>query len=149
MKLQEIKEIIENYTGVDFCRRTHRRDLADIRSIFIYCAFRYADEFKSYHKLGEFLNRDHSTVVATRKRFYDLYDRDDDFTNQANIIINLVKTTKENEPKISISIDDMNYLDLRRQYLKKCKSANYYKTKYDELKRKHDKILSIELQKVS
>lgn len=61
-----LKEIIENYTNLDFTKKTHKRAYTDSRAIFSKILI---DEKHKKSSIARFLNKNHATVIHYEKVF--------------------------------------------------------------------------------
>ncbi len=145
MKIKEIKEIVDNYTGLDIATKSNKQPYTNARAIFNYCARRYANEYVSYEMLGETLNCTHATVMNSIKRFYDFIDTEPEFRNLTSQIVDAILEVKKAIPDPKHEVDDLKYTSLRARYYKaKNTIKSQYMQYFGTIKRLNKKLAKLE-----
>ena len=141
MKILEIKEIVENYTGLDITVKSNKQHYTNARAIFNYCARRYASEYVSYQTLGDILNCTHATVMNSINRFYDFVDTEPEFHYLTSQIVDAILEVKKANPDPIYDVDDLKYNSLRARYFKAKKTIkSQYAQYYETIKRLNTKL---------
>lgn len=84
--LKDYRNTIEDQTGIDVQVPGRTRDKTDLVKIFCHHAKKNNQKI-SYQTIGEFLNRDHSTIIHSCNSYLSLYTTDKDFKDKAEFFI--------------------------------------------------------------
>ncbi len=68
--------------------KKRQRGIVNARKIFVGICYEIIPEVINTLKLGEFLNKDHSTIIYARETFYDLIKTDRDFKRSYDAVKN-------------------------------------------------------------
>ena len=121
MKIEyRLKEIILQETNIDITKNSRKRNVIEIRALY----FKLLKEFNpalTLEQIGETVNKDHSTVIHSLKR-YDMYEKWNNYLKQLSYII-------------THKINDENIVDLNDNASLKF-----------ELRKARNKIDSLELE---
>jgi hypothetical protein len=72
-EFDELKDIIQSVSGFDIHRRSKKTEFVYARMVF-YALTRNIGY--TYQNIGDYLNKDHATVLVGQRKFYDLITRD-------------------------------------------------------------------------
>ena len=119
ISLADIKHFVENELKINISRNTRKREYVYARAIF----FKLCKEFshQTLSKIGEFVGRDHASVIHGLYVFDVIVLHNDSILNSYTKIRN--KIFEETE-------DD----------LRKYNRENYYKIKYEQLLEEHQEL---------
>tara|TARA_R110002050_G_scaffold71667_3_gene154057 strand:+ start:945 stop:1400 length:456 start_codon:yes stop_codon:yes gene_type:complete len=84
--LNHYRNTILDQTGIDVKLPGRIRDKTDLVKIFCHHA-KKNNHTISYQTIGEFLNRDHSTIIHSCNSYISLYTTDKDFKDKAEFFI--------------------------------------------------------------
>ena len=70
---EELRNIIQSVSGFDIHRRSKKTEFVYARMVF-YALTRNIGY--TYQNIGDYLNKDHATVLVGQRKFYDLITRD-------------------------------------------------------------------------
>lgn len=112
MKIKQIKEIFDNYVGVDIGSKKRSRKYADIRFMFMYACYKHSTDYVTLGNIGKAINRDHSTVIHGLNQFKHLIDNDTAFRDYYMQIEKIIEDSITKEDK-----KDFIYVDFSRKKL--------------------------------
>lgn len=128
VKQHELKSILESVfrvTSVDVTERSNRSEVADAVKIFSFIAREHTNN--NFKEIGEFINRDHSTIVIACNRYGDLYKTDTEFRNKADGCLSKFFAEEGEEQPKEVDIESIND-DLKKcDHYTLCKIKNYIK----------------------
>ena len=128
VKKQQLKSILESVlrvTDVDVKEKSNRHEVADSVKIFSHMAREYTNN--NFKDIGEFINRNHSTIVIACNRYGDLYKTDSEFRFKADRCLSKFFAEDGEEQPKEVIIESINE-DLRKcDHLTLCKIKNYIK----------------------
>ena len=81
----EYKNTIQDETGIDVRERGRTRDKSDLLKIF--CYYSREKQGFTYQSIGDYLNRDHATIIHAVKSFNSLYYSEDEFRSKAEFFM--------------------------------------------------------------
>lgn len=117
--LKKIKESVEAHFNVNLSARDRKRKVVDARTVYIHIAYRKTK--KSLSAIGEYINRDHSTVLYHVGKFKDLMKTDRDFKRKFEEFMRLYADGFENlnvksiDNEIEWHLAKVESLKLKRQ----------------------------------
>ena len=80
MTCEEIKEFVKSEFGIeDLEKNTRQSDYIKARFAFCYLCYKYSTELLTYRKVGEYIKRDHATVMYNLKEFPYIIESDKQF----------------------------------------------------------------------
>ncbi|RPG88524.1 MAG: hypothetical protein CBD69_000235 [Crocinitomicaceae bacterium TMED209] len=128
VKQHELKSILESVfrvTSVDVTERSNRSEVADAVKIFSFIAREHTNN--NFKEIGEFINRDHSTIVIACNRYGDLYKTDTEFRYKADGCLSKFFAEEGEEQPKEVDIESIND-DLKKcDHYTLCKIKNYIK----------------------
>lgn len=128
IKEQQLKSILESVlrvTNVDVTERSNRTEVADAVKVFSFIAREHTNN--NFKEIGDFINRDHSTIVIACNRYSDLYKTDSEFRYKADRCLSKFFAEEGEEQPKDVDIESINE-DLKKcDHLTLCKIKNYIK----------------------
>jgi len=97
--MENLEDYVAALFGIDTAELftpTRRRVVVEARQLCMTCLRRYTDASTSI--VGQYFNRDHSTVVASCFTFADLYETDKALKTKADDVYNKCKRLELNLP---------------------------------------------------
>ena len=74
MTCKEIKKTIDDFSGLDISIKCREPLYVDYRFIYYYMCKKYARKNITLKRIGEAINRDHSSVIYGLKQYENLHD---------------------------------------------------------------------------
>ena len=135
-----IKDIVEDFTGLDIAAKTRKRDFTDARQIYCKIARDENPTIVTTTKIGEIINRDHATVIHSVKKAAIIIEQDPSLMNLYMKIMTVINRIKDKKIDSTAEVVD----DIEHVYNDKLASLkNDYKKKVEELRIKNKRLLPI------
>jgi len=112
MTLESITEAIKYVTNIDiFNEKSRHRDVVDARKMYGYIAYNHTEQ--NFRLIGNFINKNHSTIMHYNKQAMALYDTDKTFKRKLDIVLKILKKGKKQNFSRDEVIELVRYLKLR------------------------------------
>ena len=135
--LEEIKNLVESKTRLNLKRNTRKREYVYARALFFKLCDRYLDVTSS--ALGNFLGKDHATVLHHRKTTYNYIEKEPRFFKAYKYICTILdKDIKDLDDEIIHDACSLQQLNYKEKFLQ-----NMIKAMHSEIKNRDKKIKSL------
>ena len=149
MKAIEIKDLLDRTLNLKIETKSRLLDFIKARCMFYKLAYYYSEDKISLYNVGLLVKRDHATVLHGLRQHDSFMLTDKSYKNLFNtfkaIVLaekHTIETSKKYTKKSLIEQLEINRR-LRKNY---CSKYRYWKDKYIDLKKEHDKLLNIHLE---
>lgn len=149
MTNKEIKELINDFTGLDIASKNRDLKYIDARAIYYKMCHKHSSEKVTLESIGREINISHATVLNGLKVFNDLSSTDIKFLRLSKEIEDLIiSKTPKKEVYFNNIIDNQKTNRIRRRLKNSKIEIKELKNEIKKLK-KQDEILRNKIKKVA
>lgn len=127
MKLQEIKDEIDNYYDINISDKSRKLEYIEGRCIFYDLALHFNPVSFRYARVGKALNKHHATVMHGLKTFESLYMCDSNFRKNYQILKDKIKLKIDSIIEIEEELEKENKMLVENEEVKNFKEKKLIK----------------------
>ena len=136
MTLKKLKAICDRHFGTDIATRSRERQYVDMRAHFVGLAI-YCNNISDY-SIGKAIDRNHATVINSRKTFEALISYDKYFITEHWVLLTKIKNhIPERKYEIRSYAYKADCSAIRKRFIKARERNDLLRSRLSETKKRH------------